>query len=505
MLNVRTRYAPSPTGFHHLGNLRTAVFAYLTAKHLDGTFVVRVEDTDQARTVEGSLKYMAESLSWLGIVPDEGVYFDGQGQIAERGAFGPYTQSKRLGIYHEKAEQLVANGHAYKCFCSSDRLNTLREEQQRNKQAPRYDRHCRYLQAGEVAAKVAAGESYVVRQAMPDNETVTFNDIIRGEISFETNDLDDQILLKSDGFPTYHLANIVDDHLMEITHVHRGEEWISSTPKNLLLYKAFGWEPPLFAHLPVILGPDKSKLSKRHGAEPILTYRDRGYLSEALVNVLAFIGWSPGTEEEFFTMDELVKRFQIEKVQKAAAVFDIARLDYVNGWYIRQLPLGEVAEYMVPYLVADGLITAEPLTLGHELEITRPVGEYLLTVAHAVQERLKHFDESSEASWFFFKRPTVDDAMRALIVPKKGEYDATVAILRESLQVLRDITDDMWSHDNIEEVLRLFISRKEVKAMEVLWPIRAALTGVPGSPGTFEMLQILGKAESLARIGAVVA
>ena len=504
MNTVRTRYAPSPTGFHHLGNLRTAVFAYLTAKHEDGTFIVRIEDTDQARSVEGSVEYTVQSLKWLGIIPDEGVYLDDQGNLTERGAFGPYTQSKRLEIYTEKAEWLVENGHAYRCFCSSERLDALREEQQKNKQAPRYDGYCRNLPKDEVASRVGAGEKYVIRQAMPDNETVEFNDVIRGEISFNSSDLDDQVLLKSDGFPTYHLASVVDDHLMEITYVHRGEEWISSTPKNLLLYKAFGWTPPLFAHLPVILGPDKSKLSKRHGAEPILSYRDRGYLADAVVNVLAFIGWSPGTEEEFFTLDELVSRFQIEKVQKAAAVFDVARLDYVNGWYIRQLPLGDVVEQMLPYLVSAGLVTGAPYAIPHDVVIPKPVGEYLLTVANAVRERLKHFDETAEVSWFFFRRPESDDAMRVLIVPKKGEYETTVAVVHEALEVLREVSSTEWSHDKLEEVLRLFIAHKELKAMEVLWPLRAALTGVAGSPGTFEMLEILGKEESMIRILAIV-
>jgi nondiscriminating glutamyl-tRNA synthetase len=504
MSTIRTRYAPSPTGFHHLGNLRTAVFAYLTAKHEGGDFLVRIEDTDQARSVQGSVEYTAQSLKWLGIIPDEGVYLDDQGMLTERGLFGPYTQSKRLAIYTEKAEWLVDNGHAYKCFCSSERLDALREEQQKNKQAPRYDRHCRNLSAEEVTARVANGESYVVRQAMPDNETVVFEDVIRGEISFKSSDLDDQVLLKSDGFPTYHLANVVDDHLMEITHVLRGEEWISSTPKNLLLYRSFGWTSPLFGHLPLILGPDKSKLSKRHGAEPILIYRERGYLAEALVNVLAFIGWSPGTEEEFFTMDELVRRFQIKKVQKAAAVFDVGRLDYVNGWYIRQLPLGDVVEQMLPYLVSAELITTTPLACTHEITLYKPIGEYLLVVANAVRERLKHFDETVEVSRFFFKRPSIDDAMRALIVPKKGEYTATVEIVREVMGILNEVPAATWNHDTLEDMLRLFIARNELKAMEVLWPIRAALTGVPGSPGTFEMLEILGKEESMLRISGIV-
>ncbi len=506
-MSVRTRYAPSPTGLPHLGVLRTAIYAYLTAKHAGGTFILRLEDTDQSRSVEGSDSYIAEALNWLGIPPDEGVYLDeADGVLKERGGHGPYVQSKRLDIYKQYADQLLESGAAYRCFCTPERLAALREEQEKNHQAPRYDRLCRSLSREESERRASAGEKHVIRQAMPDNETVVFTDLIRGEISFNSSDLDDQVLLKSDGFPTYQLANVIDDHLMEITHVHRGEEWIPSTPKNLLLYKAFGWQPPLYAHLPVILGPDrKHKLSKRDGAEPILSYRERGYLPQAMVNFLAFIGWSPGTEEEFFTMDELVSKFEIERVHKAAGVFDPMRLDYVNGWYIRQLPVGEVWDQMRPFIVEAGLLAGSgPFQFTSELAIQTPVPEYLLKVAFAVQQRLKHFDESVEASWFFFKRPPADDALRELIVPKKGSLEMTMPILREVVEVLEAHPENGWHHDALEELLRGFIARKELKAMDVLWPVRAALSGVAGSPGAFEMLEALGREESLVRLKAVV-
>jgi nondiscriminating glutamyl-tRNA synthetase len=297
--------------------------------------------------------------------------------VQEKGDYGPYTQSKRLDIYQKYAQELLDSGHAYRCFCTSERLATMRAEQEANHLPPKYDRLCRSL-SKEESDRRAAKEPFVIRHMIPDDQEVRFTDQVRGEVSFQSSDLDDYVLMKSDGYPTYQLANVVDDHLMKITHVLRGEEWLPSLPKNILLYQAFGWEPPRFAHLPLILGPDgKHKLSKRDGDVSVIDYRTKGYLTDALFNMLAMIGWSPGTEEEFLSRETLVKRFSLERVQKAAAVFNFQRLDYVNGWFIRQLPVGDVAEYMLPYLVADGL-DAKP-------------GNYVLSVAALLQERLKHF------------------------------------------------------------------------------------------------------------------
>lgn len=484
-MTIRTRYAPSPTGNPHLGNLRTAVFSYLVAKASGGQFILRVEDTDQARKVEGSIEYILESLEWLGISPDEGVVLR-DGKLTEVGEYGPYTQSERLALYSEKADELVASGSAYRCFCSAERLDEMRKEQQKNHQAPRYDRCCRGIEAEESAVR-AESESFVIRHAIPDDRTVSFTDIIRGEISFQSNDLDDYVLMKSDGFPTYQLANVVDDNLMKITHVLRGEEWIPSTPKNLLLYEAFGFEAPHYAHLPLILGPDKAKLSKRHGAEPILTYRDQGYLPEAILNVLAFLGWSPGTEEEFFTKEQLIERFQLEKVQKGAAIFNQERLEYVNGWYIRHLPVEEVAEKMLPYLQEAGLASE--------------LNDFVMKVATTVQERLKYFNETVEVSQFFFQRPEVNLELIQLMIPKKSSQEELKTVFLQVSQYLEGLED--WTVEVLEEKLRSFITEHQLKPMQVLWPIRACLTGVPASPGTFEMLAILGKEESLARMEAV--
>lgn len=487
-MTVRVRYAPSPTGDLHLGSLRTVIFDWLFARKQGGTFILRIEDTDQARLVEGALERQLEALAWMGLNPDEGVCLE-DGQVTEKGSFGPYTQSKRLSIYQEYAEKLIAAGAAYRCFCTSERLEQMRAEQQANHQAPKYDQHCRHISSEESAQRAAAGEPFVVRHAIPADQEVMIHDIIRGELKFNSKEVDDYVLLKSDGFPTYHLASVVDDHLMEITHVLRGEEWIPSTPKNVLLYQAFGWTSPHFAHVPVILGPDgKRKLSKRDGDVSVIDYRTRGYLPEALFNTLAFVGWSPGTEEEFFTPTELVERFSLERVQKSPAAFSFDRLDFVSGWYIRQLPIEEVVTRMQPFLDAAGLVPK-----SHE---------YLIQVATILQERFKHFDETEEISWFFFKRPEVNDMLRTLLLPKKMDWAATQENLKFAHDVLK--AHDNWTQESLHELLISAIAAAEKKNGDVLWPIRAALTGVPHSPGAFEMLAVLGKEESLARIAPLL-
>ena len=507
-MSVRVRVAPSPTGNPHLGFLRTAVFDYLLARGQGGTFILRIEDTDQKREVPGSTEYIVESLKWLGLEVDEGVYIDDQGILQERGSYGPYQQSHRLPIYREHVEKLLDSGAAYHCFCTSERLEALRNEQQANHQPPRYDRHCRSIPLDEAKAR-AATEVYVIRHAIPDGQVITFTDAVRGEVTFQSDELDDYVLLKSDGFPTYQLANVVDDHLMEITHVLRGEEWLPSTPKNLLLYGAFGWEPPTFAHTPVILGPDgKHKLSKRDGAHPVLDYREMGYLPAAIINFLAFVGWSPGTEEEFMTVDELANRFSLDRVQRAPAVFDQARLDYINGWYIRQLPIGDLVEYMLPYLLKAELVQSVGqgyLPLG-QVSFPQPsFGEYLLAVGATVQERLKHFDETAAFTQFFFKRPVITEEIQALVVPKKETAESVKATLNELLPLLAELPPEDWNHSALEELLRGYAARTEKSTGAVLWPIRAALTGESASPGAFEMLTTLGKEESTARLQALLA
>jgi nondiscriminating glutamyl-tRNA synthetase len=489
---TRVRYAPSPTGELHLGSLRTVIYDWLVARQSDGVFIMRVEDTDQARLVEGSLERQLQDLAWMGLTPDEGVYLDEQGKVAQRGEKGPYIQSQRLDIYKKYADELLEKGHAYRCFATPEELEQMRTEQQARGEIPHYDRRYRDLPRAESDKRAEAGEKFVIRHALPLNQEVKTSGVIRGVLSFNTKDLDDYVLLKSDGFPTYQLANVVDDHLMEISLVIRGEEWISSLPKNILLYEAFGWKPPEYAHVPVILGPDgRHKLSKRDGDVNVAQYRERGYLPDALFNMLTFLGWSPGTEEEFFTRDELIRRFTLNRVQKAPAKFDFDRLDYVNGWYIRKLTVGEVATEMLPYLLKAG-IKAEP-------------GNFLLSVAASVQERLKHFDEAPDLTRFYFERPKVDGGLQELIVPKKSDLPTTMEVLKRVTEYLETISGEEWTIEHLEERLRLFIAMGEYSNMAVLWPIRAALTGLSASPGAFEVLHVLGCEESIARLRAVVA
>jgi len=488
-MTVRVRYAPSPTGDLHLGSLRTVIFDWLFARSQGGTFILRIEDTDRNRLVEGAVERQLQGLAWMGLNPDEGVCLDNEGNVTEKGPYGPYTQSERLPIYKEHAEELIKAGHAYRCFCTAERLETMRAEQQAQGHIPKYDQLCRTI-SPEESEKRAQNEPFVIRHALPINTSVTINDIIRGDLTFNSKDVEDYVLLKTDGFPTYHLANIVDDHLMKITYVLRGEEWIPSIPKNILLYQAFGWEPPVYAHVPVILGPDgKHKLSKRDGDVSVIDYKTKGYLPQALFNVLTFVGWSPGTEEEFFTPEELVKRFTLERVQKSPGAFSFDRLDFVNGWYIRQLPTEDVAKAMLPYMEKAGLSAHSP--------------EYLLTVATVLQERFKHFDETEEVSWFFFKRPTVTEELRQLVTPKKNDWSMTLENLHFAHDILK--SHDNWSQDSLHDTLIAAIATAEKKNGDVLWPIRASLSGSAASPGAFEMLSILGKEESLARLEAVIA
>lgn len=343
---VRTRFAPSPTGFLHVGGLRTALYSYLVAKQAKGKFLLRIEDTDRERYVpEGTLNIL-KSLYWAGIVPDEGIKLDAESDpdeptIIQEGNSGPYIQSERLEIYQQYANQLIREGNAYYCFCTPERLEELRERQQANQQPTMYDRRCLDIDPAKAKKRANKGEPHVIRLKMPREGETVFSDLIHSKVSFKNELIDDQVLIKSDGFPTYHLAVVVDDHLMEVTHVIRGEEWVSSTPKHIQLYKYFGWEMPQFAHLPLILNPDKSKLSKRQGDVAVEDYRAKGYLPEALINFIALLGWNPGDERELFTLDELVKEFSLDKVSKAGAVFNLEKLNWYNKEYIKRLPLSE--------------------------------------------------------------------------------------------------------------------------------------------------------------------
>lgn len=333
----RVRFAPSPTGYLHVGGLRTALFNYLFAKKNNGTFVLRIEDTDRNRFVEGAVDNLISALKWAGLEFDEGPEIGGN--------FGPYMQSHRLDIYKKYAEELILKGKAYYCFCSPERLKKLREEQEKQKLPQvKYDKHCLHLSESEVAKNLAEGIANVVRLNVESDKTIQFDDIVRDYVEFESNNVDDQVLIKGDGFPTYHLANVVDDHLMKITHVIRGEEWLSSTPKHVLLYDAFQWERPIFVHLPLLLNPDRSKLSKRQGDVAVEDYRDKGYLKDALINFVALLGWNAGDDKEFYSIEELIESFSLERVNKAGAVFDLQKLNWLNAEHLRNKPDSDILE-----------------------------------------------------------------------------------------------------------------------------------------------------------------
>ena len=379
---VRTRFAPSPTGYLHVGGLRTALYSYLIAKKNKGTFILRIEDTDQTREVEHAVENLIDSLNWAGIEFDEGPI--------KGGPYGPYVQSERLDIYHKYANQLIEAGHAYYCTCSTERLEQLRQRQMASKLPPAYDRHCRNLNI-----QPKPGEPHVIRMKVPLDGEITFNDLIHGNITFSYRNVDDQVLIKSDGYPTYHLAVVVDDHLMKISHVIRGEEWISSTPKHILLYEYFGWEVPLIAHLPLILNPDRSKLSKRQGDVAVEDYRAKGYLKDALINFIALLGWNPGDTRELFSMDDLIKEFSLERINKSGAVFNIEKLRWMNEQHIRIKTDQELLEMLKPIIAQRSLGTFSDT--------------YLLNIIALMKERVTFVSDFIDNCKYFYQDPTTFD------------------------------------------------------------------------------------------------
>ncbi|MFO8009627.1 MAG: glutamate--tRNA ligase [Dehalococcoidia bacterium] len=478
--NVRVRYAPSPTGYPHIGNIRTALFNWLFARSSGGEFIVRIEDTDQTRKVDGALEKILESLKWLGLDWDEGPEVGGE--------HGPYFQSDRVDLYQKHARLLLDAGHAYKCYCTSERLERMRKEMADRKESVRsYDRHCRNLSREQLAEYEAEGLSSVVRLKVPTEGETTFHDLIRGDITFENSELDDIVLLKSDGYPTYHLANIVDDHFMEISHVMRADEWLSSTPRHVILYQAFGWDPPLFAHLPMILGPDKSKLSKRHGATAITDFQDQGFLPQAMVNYMALLGWSLDDKTELFTKEELIKYFSLERISKTAAVFDHQKLHWMNGVYLRELTNEELLEKIMPVLESD-LPESVP----------RPVSkDYVRQIVPLIQERINTLKESASYADFFFLGDELEyDA--SLLIPKKMDAGRTLDALKAARERLAGL--QAWDHDSLEGLLRPLAEELGLKAGQLFSPLRVACTGRTAAPGLFETMAVLGRERCLRRI-----
>ena len=464
-MSVRVRFAPSPTGALHPGSARTVLFNYLFARKHGGTFILRIEDTDQSRYDPSSLESIFSGIRWLGLGWDEGPEVGGE--------YGPYFQSQRLDLYHQMVQRLIDDKYAYPCFCTPQRLEQLRDEQRKAGKPTRYDRHCLSLGDGEIKARVEAGEVPAIRMTVPEGQTVV-HDLVRGDTTFDNSSQDDQVLLKSDGFPTYHLASVVDDHEMQISHVIRGDEWLASAPKHVILYEMFGWEPPVFVHLPVVLGPDKTKLSKRHGAASVLEFRDMGYLPEAMVNFLAFLGWSPGTGEEFFKLEQLVEAFELEKIQDSPAVFDVAKLDSVNGQHIRALPPEEFAARLAPF-VPD---LSAPLRAA---------------AAPLVQERIQRLTEAPAMLNFLVHRP---ESIPDEIIPPKHDLESTITLLQD----LRQLFETAELGDAMEPELRRLADGQGWKAGEVFMSLRIALTGTTVTPPLLPSARLLGRAECLVRL-----
>ncbi|NUJ97587.1 glutamate--tRNA ligase [Candidatus Gracilibacteria bacterium] len=484
---IITRFAPSPTGYVHIGSLRTVLYNYLFAKKNDGKFMLRVEDTDQSRYVEGSIENMLFVLASVGLIPDEGPNNPGEK--------GPYFQSQRLEIYQKYIAELIKNDKAYYCFCSSERLDELRNEQQELNLPTKYDQRCRYLTKEEIAQKLEAKLPYTIRLKVPKNEVIVFDDMIRGKIEIHTKDIDDQVLMKSDGFPTYHFANVVDDYLMEVTHVIRGEEWVPSTPKHILIYNAFGWTPPLFAHLPLLLGKDKKKLSKRTGDVSVESYLEKGYIVEALINYIALLGWNPKTTEEFFTIDELITRFDIVNVHKAGAVFDTERLDWFSGKYIASMDNEELFSKLLKYLNKYDESFYEKITQNEE---------YAKKILTELKGRMRRFDEFKEFSKFFYEEPNV---RQDLLINEKMKIE-NFDIVKKGLQLARDILGakdkKLTSPEEIKNTFIEAIQESGMKNGQVLWPLRVALSGEEFSPGALELIYLLGKEKSIQRIEKIL-
>lgn len=471
---VRTRYAPSPTGYMHIGNLRTALYEYLIAKKHGGKFILRIEDTDQERYVEGATDVVYKTLRIAGLEHDEGP--------DKGGPYGPYIQSGRKDIYMEYAKKLIDLGHAYYCFCSREKLAALKEESERQGKQYKYDRHCLNLTSEETERKLAEGVPFVIRQKMPDTGSTSFEDAVYGTITVDNSELEDQILIKSDGLPTYNFANVIDDHLMEITHVVRGNEYLSSTPKYNLLYRAFGWEIPVYVHVSTIITPEGRKLSKRLGDPSFEDLISQGFLPEAVVNFVALLGWSPGTEQEIFSLKELEQVFDIRGISKSPAVFDMAKLRWMNGEYIRKMAPEQFHEAASPYYSE---------TLKEKVTDT-------FRLSRLLQPRTEAFSDIPAMVDFFESLPDYDIS---LYEHKKMKTDAAVSLtaLKAALPVLEKA--ETWENDALYAALTGLAGEMGMKNSQILWPVRTALSGKAATPGgATELAELLGKGESVRRI-----
>ena len=479
MSKVRTRFAPSPTGRMHVGNLRTALYAYLIAKHEGGDFLLRIEDTDQERYVEGAVDIIYRTMAKAGLVHDEGPDKDG--------GVGPYVQSERqkAGIYLEYAKKLIEKGEAYYCFCDKERLESLKTEVA-GKEIVVYDKHCLHLSKEEVEAKLAAGAPYVIRQNNPTTGTTTFHDDIYGDITVDNAELDDMILIKSDGYPTYNFANVVDDHLMGITHVVRGNEYLSSSPKYNRLYEAFGWEVPVYVHCPLITDEEHKKLSKRCGHSSFEDLLEQGFLPEAIINFVALLGWSPDEDREIYSLDELIKAFDYHHISKAPSVFDYTKLKWMNGEYIKAMDFDKFYEMALPHL-------KKVITKDYDLK----------KIAAMVKTRIEVFPEIEDMVDFFEAVPEYDTAIYAH-KKMKTSASSSLEVLKELLPILEEQED--YSNNGLYTRLLKYVEEKGCKNGYVLWPIRIAVSGRQITPcGATELMEVIGKEETLKRVRAAIA
>lgn len=464
--DIRVRFAPSPTGYLHIGGARTALFNWLFARHHGGSFILRIEDTDRSRSTEQAIEQIVDSLKWLGLDWDE----------------GPYRQTDHLDRYQEVAQRLLDEGKAYKCYCTAEELEAMRRAQLERKETPMYDRRCLRLSEEKRRTLEEEGRQAVVRFRSRDAGTTVVRDLIRGDVSFENRLLDDFIMVRADGVPTYNFAVVVDDRDMRISHVLRGEDHLPNTPRQIQVFKALGWSLPKYAHLPMILGPDRAKLSKRHGAVGVETYRDEGYLPEAMVNYLALLGWSWDEKTTIFTRDELVEKFSLDRVGKTAAVFDAVKLRWMNGYYIREIPLGKLTDRAIPFLER----------VGYDLsKVDRAWLEKLLSIA---RERMELLGDILKLSDFLFTAVKYDPEAVEKVLRKDGVYE----VLTRAHDVLREVRD--FTHDGIETALRRLVDELGLKPKDVFQPIRVAVTGRTVSPPLFESLELLGQERAIDRI-----
>lgn len=489
MSEVRVRFAPSPTGYVHIGGLRTALYNYLFARHEKGKFILRIEDTDRTRYVEGALENLIEVLQWAGLDYDEGVFLDENRNIYEKGQYGPYIQSDRVkeGIYYKHIKKLIDEDKAYYCFCTADRLNNLREQQKADGKMPKYDGLCRGISKEEAQKRVDAGEPHVVRLKLPANKDIQFNDAIKGHLSINTNDMDDQVLIKTDGFPTYHFAVVIDDHDMKITHVVRGDEWVSSTPKHVYLYEALGWEAPTYVHLPTVLGKDKKKLSKRNADVSVEDFKKKGYLRDALINYIALVGWSPETNQEILSHDELVKQFSFERVSRSGGVFDEDKLDWVNSHYIKELSDSELAAELKPYLVESGYISEDKSI------------EELEEIAATFKTSLNKFSEIVSQTDFIF----ADYQNGVFYDEVKKNINSEDA--KKVLTTLKVIVENEGMNEELaKSVMKRIQKETGIKGKSLFFPVRSALSGSEHGPEMVHIFMILGKEGILNRLNYVL-